>query len=173
MFAIRVPRGTYELLVSATAQVQTLIADVRRLIYGLRPPALDQLGLADALRGLASRESSSDTEVRVDAPSALPPFPAAVEVAAYWITQEALTNVKRHAHATTCDIRVFVEQALLRLEIADDGRGLSHSQGGMGLHTMKERAAELGGTCEITSSPGHGTRVVAALPRLATAGGGR
>jgi len=156
-----------ELLVSATGQVQTMIGDVRRLIYGLRPPTLDQLGLAASLRGLAVQESSSETSVTIDAPSAMPPLPAAVEVAAYWIAQEALTNVKRHAHASTCNVRVAVEPTLLRLEIADDGGGLSRGSAGIGLHTMKERAAEIGGTCEIGSRAGGGTLVTASLPRLA------
>ena len=156
-----------ELLVSATRQVQTMIGDVRQLIYGLRPPALDQLGLAASLRGLASQESSPETTVTIDAPSALPALPAAVEVAAFWIAQEALTNVKRHAHARTCNVRVAVEQTALRLEIADDGGGLSHGSTGIGLHTMRERAAEIGGTCEIGSRTGGGTLVAASLPRHA------
>jgi signal transduction histidine kinase len=105
--------------------------------------------------------------VTIDAPSAMPPLPAAVEVAAYWIAQEALTNVKRHAHASTCNVRVAVEPTLLRLEIADDGGGLSRGSAGIGLHTMKERAAEIGGTCEIGSRAGGGTLVTASLPRLA------
>ena len=158
-----------ELLVSATQQVQTMIGDVRRLIYGLRPPALDQLGLAASLRGLASQESSRGTSVTVDAPDSLPPLPAAVEVAAYWIAQEALTNVKRHARARTCDVRVAVEPTALRLEIADDGGGLASGSTGIGLHTMKERAAEVGGTCEIGSRTGGGTLVTASLPRIAEA----
>jgi signal transduction histidine kinase len=162
-----------ELLVSATGQVQTMIGDVRRLIYGLRPPTLDQLGLAASLRGLATRESSPETDVTIDAPSSMPPLPAAVEVAAYWIAQEALTNVKRHAHARTCNVRVAVEPTVLRLEIADDGGGLSSGPTGIGLHTMKERAAEIGGTCEIGSRAGGGTLVTASLPRLAAAGDGQ
>ena len=114
-----------ELLVSATQQVQTMIGDVRRLIYGLRPPALDQLGLPASLRGLAAQESSPQTSVTIEAPSALPALPAAVEVAAFSIAQEALTNVKRHAHAQTCNVRVAVESAVLRLEIATTER-VSH-----------------------------------------------
>jgi signal transduction histidine kinase len=156
-----------ELLVSATRQVQTMIEDVRRLIYGLRPPALDQLGLAASLRGLASQESSPETSVTIDAPSSLPALPAAVEVAAFWIAQEALTNVKRHAHARTCSVRVAVEPRVLRLEIVDDGDGLSHGSTGIGLHTMTERAEEIGGTCEIASRAGGGTLVAASLPRQA------
>lgn len=156
------------LLVSATEQVQTMIGDVRRLIYGLRPPALDQLGLAASLRGLAAKESTSATPVDVDAPASIPPLPAAVEVAAYWITQEALTNVKRHAHAGSCSVRLAVESTILRLEIADNGAGLSNDSTGIGLHSMRERAAEVGGTCEIGIRAGGGTLVVASLPRLAT-----
>jgi signal transduction histidine kinase len=154
-----------ELLVSATEQVQTMIGDVRRLIYGLRPATLDQLGLAASLRGLASQESSPGTSVTIDAPSSLPQLPAAVEVAAYWIAQEALTNVRRHAHARTCSVRVAVEPTVLRLEVADDGGGLTSGSTGIGLHTMKERAAEIGGTCEIGSRAGGGTLVAASLPR--------
>ena len=87
------------LLVSATEQVQTMIGDVRRLIYGLRPPTLDQLGLAASIRALAAQESTSATTVEVEAPATIPPLPAAVEVATYWIAQEALTNVRRHGQA--------------------------------------------------------------------------
>jgi signal transduction histidine kinase len=158
-------RRADELLVSATEQVQTMIGDVRRLIYGLRPATLDQLGLAASLRGLASQESAPGTSVTIDAPSSLPQLPAAVEVAAYWIAQEALTNVRRHAHAHTCSVRVAVEPTVLRLEVADDGGGFTSGSTGIGLHTMKERAAEIGGACEIGSRPGGGTLVTASLPR--------
>ena len=99
----------------------------------------------------------------------MPPLPAAVEVAAYWIAQEALTNVKRHAHAQHCSVRVAVEPTTLRLEIADNGAGLSIGSSGIGLHTMKERAAEVGGTCEIGDRTGGGTVVLASLPRLPAA----
>jgi signal transduction histidine kinase len=162
-------RRADELLVSATEQVQTMIGDVRRLIYGLRPPTLDQLGLAASLRGLAERESSPGTSVTIDAPTSLPPLSAAVEVAAYWIAQEALTNVKRHADAATCNVRVAIGPTLLRLEIADDGSGFRRGSAGIGLHTMKERAAEIGGTCEIGAREGGGTLVKASLP-LSVAG---
>jgi signal transduction histidine kinase len=158
-------RRANELLVSATEQVQTMVADVRLLIYGLRPPTLDELGLAESLRALASRAALPETEVRIDAPSALPPLPAAVEVAAYWITQEALTNVKRHANARSCDVRLTVEPAALRLEISDDGDGFSARAGGIGLQTMKERAAEIGGACQISPAARGGTVVTARLPR--------
>ena len=103
----------------------------------------------------------------------MPPFPAAVEVAAYWIAQEALTNVKRHANARTCNVRVAVEPIALRIEVADDGNGFLNGSVGLGLQTMKERAAEVGGTCEIGPRTGGGTLVKASLPRLAIGDGVR
>jgi signal transduction histidine kinase len=154
-----------KLLSSATDQVQTMIGDVRRLIYELRPPTLDELGLVASVRGLASREESRGTLVTVEAPRSLPPLGAAAEVAIYRIVQEALTNVARHARARSCTVRLALEPAALLLEVTDDGRGFSHRGTGVGLSAMRERAAELGGTCEITSAEGSGTTVSARLPR--------
>lgn len=152
------------LLGSATEQVQAMISEIRRLIYDLRPPALDELGLVDSLHGIASRQSSPATTVTVHAPAAVPPLPAAVEVAAYRIAQEALTNVARHAGAKSCSVRLSVQPDALLIEIADDGRGLGEHRVGVGLQAMQERAAELGGSCEITSGDA-GTSVAARLPR--------
>jgi signal transduction histidine kinase len=159
-----------ELLASATEQTQAMIGDVRRLIYGLRPPALDELGLVGSLRGLVSRERSPTTTITVAAPDALPPLPAAVEVAAYRIVQEALTNVARHANARSCTVRLVLERDVLLLEIADDGQGMAQRGTGVGLQTMRERANELGGSCQITSTPVAGTVVAARLPTLTSAG---
>ena len=152
------------LLASATEQTQTMIGDVRRLIYGLRPPALDELGLVESLRGIASREAAPSTTVTLEAPQTLPPLPAAVEVAAYRIVQEALTNVTRHANAGSCTVHLSVQSDALLLEIADDGQGIGHGRSGIGLRAMRERAAELGGVCEVTSTPSAGTIVSARLP---------
>ena len=152
-------------LASATEQTQTMIGEIRRLIYGLRPPALDELGLVDSVRGLASRDSSPTTTIAVEAPETLPPLPAAVEVAAYRIAQEALTNVTRHARARSCVVLLTLEPHAVVLEIADDGQGIGQRRIGVGLHTMRERADELGGSCQITSTPGAGTTVLARLPR--------
>ncbi len=155
------------LLASATEQTQTMIGDVRRLIYGLRPPALDELGLVESLRGIASREISVPIAVVVEAPEVLPPLPAAVEVAAYRIVQEALTNVARHARARSCTLRISVRPDAVLLDIADDGQGIAQGPAGVGLQTMQERAAELGGSCKITSHAGDGTTVTVRLPRQA------
>jgi signal transduction histidine kinase len=100
----------------------------------------------------------------MEAPNELPALPAAVEVAAYRITLEALTNVARHAHAHNCTVHLDVNGAL-ELEIVDDGLGLPHDhRAGVGLASMRERAAELGGTCSVERRLPGGTRVRAHLP---------
>jgi len=158
------PTHAEALLSDLIAQSQTSIADIRRLVYALRPPALDELGLAGAIREQAAQYGQTNTRIAVDAPEQLPPLPAAVEVAAYRIAQEALTNVVRHAQAHTCTIRLALDDALC-LEISDDGRGLPEErQMGVGLNSMRERAAELGGTCVIEAASGGGARVYARLP---------
>ena len=150
------------LLATIADQMQTTVAEIRRLVYNLRPPALDQLGLAAALA--ESADLAGGATVAVDVPDDLPPLSAAAEVAAYRIAQEALTNVARHASAQHCSLRLWSESGNLCLEVRDDGRGLpSDVRSGVGLRAMQERAAELGGTCTIESSPG-GTVVLATLP---------
>jgi signal transduction histidine kinase len=152
-------------VVELQAEIRAAIADIRRLVYELRPPALDELGLAGALRGLAAQCTAADgLQVRLDVPEQLPPLPAAVEVAAYRIAQEALTNVVRHARAHTCEIRLMLADDL-RLEIKDDGIGLSpEPHAGVGLRSMHERAAELGGTWAVETASGGGARVRVRLP---------
>lgn len=138
-------------------------ADIRRLVYDLRPPMLDELGLVGALRGLGAAGAGA---VRTfDVPDALPPLPAAIEVAAYRIAAEALHNVDRHAGASSCNVHLSLSPAALTLAIADDGVGLPEGcTAGVGFVSMRERAEELGGTVTRTSSPGKGTTVAAVLP---------
>jgi signal transduction histidine kinase len=145
-------------------QTQSAIADIRRLVYDLRPPALDDLGLIGALREQIAQYQYHQLSITIDAPEQLPALPAAVEVAAYRIAQEALTNVVKHAKARRCRISLGVSSGLC-LDIRDDGCGLlSGRRAGIGLNSMRERAAELGGRCEISPAPGGGTCVVAWLP---------
>lgn len=146
-------------------EIRTAVADIRRLVYELRPPALDELGLAGALRALAAQHTSpSGLQVTIQAPEPLPPLPAAVEVAAYRIAQEALTNVVRHAEAHLCAIRLELN-GHLRLEVSDDGVGFQRQgRSGVGLHSMRERAEELGGTCRVEATAAGGTRVIATFP---------
>jgi signal transduction histidine kinase len=145
-------------------QTAAAVADVRRLVEGLRPPVLDQLGLLSALREHTASLSRHGLRVTLEAPERLPPLPAAVEVAAYRIATEALTNVLRHARAKSCRVRIVLNGAL-ELAVVDDGSGLpADYRAGVGLVSMRERAAELGGTCLIERAVPTGTRVLARLP---------
>jgi signal transduction histidine kinase len=160
------PRTADELVLELREELRGAIADIRRLVYDLRPPALDDLGLVEALRQLAERYDSKDAPLRVvvEAPENLPNLPAAIEVAIYRITQEALTNVARHARARTCVVRLSVNDDVA-LEIVDDGVGIPAGRSaGVGLSSMHERAEELGGGCIVEALPGGGTRVLARLP---------
>ncbi|ACZ83579.1 sensor histidine kinase [Streptosporangium roseum] len=215
----RDPEAVEGLLIRVRDQMGTAIIDVRDLVYGLRPPALDDLGLVGSLRALADAPGPR-VDIAVVGP--LGDVPAAVEVAAYRIAQEALTNVRRHAQATTALVRVELVRAgtdhagveqtgppaagggsdrsggaedggggsdrsggaedggaagrraagtgaaargELRLSVADDGIGLPERvRGGVGLVSMRERAAEAGGSCMVGPRPGGGTEVIVRLP---------
>ena len=160
------PEAASALLRELKTETATSIGDVRRLVNDLRPPALDEFGLTAALRQHADRVSVRDGQlaVTVDAPPHLQPLPAAVEVAAYRIAMEALTNAARHARARQCQLRLMLDDTL-EVEVCDDGVGLcTPRRDGVGLAAMRERAAELGGTCVIEDRPGGGTRVLARLP---------
>ena len=148
--------------------IQGTVADVRRIVEGLRPPAIDELGLAGAIEQLADRLTAG-TDLLVDVRVADPLEPAAaVEVAAYRIAQEALTNVVRHSGARAACVGLRAEQGDLVLEVTDDGTGTpAPRDGGVGLASMQERAEELGGRVQVVGSPGAGTRVVARLPGVA------
>jgi signal transduction histidine kinase len=157
------PSAAAALLGDLKVEAQAATAEIRRVVYELRPPALDELGLVPALREQATQYRQGGLHVSVEAPSELPPLPAAVEVAAYRIVQEAITNVVRHAHASTCTVRLEVHDGVC-LEIVDDGVGLNGARAGVGLTSMRERAEELGGRFAIESLAGSGTRVRATLP---------
>jgi signal transduction histidine kinase len=152
-------------------EVLVALADVRRLVDGLRPPALDELGLLGAIGQQAARldagmgHDAGSATIRVEGdPAQLPDLPAAVEVAAYRITVEAMTNAVRHAGARLCRVRVEAGSQLT-IEVTDDGRGLpSPLRPGTGIESMRERAEELGGAIAIEPRPGGGTRVLARLP---------
>lgn len=152
------------LLQETMSESQMVIAEIRRLVYGLRPPALDQLGLLTAVREQATQYQYKGLQITVLAPDTLPTLPAAVEVAAYRIIQEALTNVARHALAKTCTVSLTLAKCL-EIEICDDGIGFAPSQrAGVGLSSMRERAEEIGGRCVIKPGTNGGTCVIAQLP---------
>ena len=156
---------TDALLADLTSGLQEATADIRRLVYGLRPPALDDLGLLPALRNHAAKFGPQGPAIEIVAEEPFPSLPAAVEVAAYRIVQEALTNVMHHAQATRCLVTIGVRANSLNIDITDNGVGLPQTwESGVGLRSMRERAEELGGTCEIRALPAGGTRVAATLP---------
>lgn len=160
----RDPERARQLLTDVGSDVTGLVSEVRHVVGGLRPALLDELGLADALRGLARTfETRSGCPVDVEAvvPESLP---AAVEVAAYRIGSEALTNVARHAEATLARVTVGVEGQALVVVVIDDGRGgAADRPGGTGMGSMRQRAADVGGTLEVDSTAA-GTRLTARLP---------
>jgi signal transduction histidine kinase len=153
--------------------LRSCTVEVRQVVDQLRPPALDT-GLAAALRAECQRFTSPALCVRADVDGDLDGLPAAVEVAAFRIVGEALTNVNRHAHAGSCLVRVRRDRSLV-IEIVDDGVGIAapHGHGagtavprrhGVGLASMRERATELGGSCEVAGGAGGGTAVRVRIP---------
>jgi two-component system, NarL family, sensor kinase len=146
------PAQAAGLLVELRDQATGALEDIRRLVYDLRPPALDSLGLVEALREQAAvmgkRENAGPLRVSVEAPTPLPELPAAVEVAAYRIVTEALTNVVRHSSASAAVVMLTVTAGVLQISVHDDGINLGAGwQAGVGLTSIRERAAELGGRC--------------------------
>ena len=159
------PEAAARLLAELQAEVSAAVGDIRRLVDALRPPAIDEVGLVGALRLAADRlQAPGSPQLVVESEGPLPELPAAVEVAAYRIGTEAMTNAVRHAAASRCSLRL-VGGAELMVVVEDDGAGLpAEPRPGVGLASMHDRAAELGGECRIERRPGGGTRVVARLP---------
>jgi signal transduction histidine kinase len=160
------------------AELRSAVADIRRLVHGLRPPALDELGLVGALRERAIQygaggvyqtvkgEQVGDPALAVTvAADELPALPAAVEVAVYRIVEEGLANVAKHAAARSCLVRLAFDRGLT-LTVEDDGVGIGPDRvAGVGLLSMRERAEELGGSFTIDGrAGGPGTRLVVRFP---------
>jgi signal transduction histidine kinase len=158
------PETARRLVVQSRAEITEALADVRRLVHGLRPPALDDLGLLAAVEQQAERLRTSGLAVQVEADE-VSGLPAAVEVAAYRIVSEALTNVGRHAAATACSVTLRVADGELAVQVRDDGDGIAEDVvAGVGLRSMRERVDELGGRYEVVCPPQGGTSVRAWLP---------
>jgi signal transduction histidine kinase len=152
------------LLADLRARTTEAIDDIRRLVYALRPPSLDELGLVGALNRQAEHLSSDAATVAVVAPADPPTLPAAVEVAAFRIAVEALTNAVRHSRASRIEVRLAIADTLeLTVTVTDNGTTAHTWQPGIGLTSMRERAAELGGLLEA-GADSTGGRVHAKLP---------
>jgi len=182
------PAAAETLLLEVKAESQEAIGEIRRVVDGLQPPALDQLGLLSALREfIAQQDALSETSFGFEHAGDIPALPAAIEVAAYRIATEAITNAGRHARARNCTVRlgmsslcldgIGIEKQIripnsegqtadqLCMQIIDDGDGLSPAYTpGVGLISMRERALELGGAFDIDSQPGQGTAIRVTLP---------
>jgi signal transduction histidine kinase len=175
------PAAAEALLAEVRAQTRATIAEVRALAHALHPPELELLGLAAAVQERAG--SLDGLWVEVDVPPDLPRLSTAVEAAAYYIVQEALTNVQKHAQAAHCRVTLRLlrgadaagpraatggaPRGLLEITVADDGRGLpvqAEGAWGLGLTSLAERAAEIGGRCTIARGAAGGTEVHAQLP---------
>jgi signal transduction histidine kinase len=162
------PAKARAVIAKLQASIRDAVGDVRRVAHDLRPPALDELGLVDALRERAGE--FTEPSISIDVPDALPPLPAAVEVAVYRIVQEALMNVQRHANARTCRVCMTSSSVELEVEVLDDGDGIPDDfHGGVGLRSIRERAEELGGTAVISRVEPTGTRVLVHIPIAADA----
>lgn len=165
--AVADPAGTAAMLGDIQDELRAAITDIRHLVHGLHPPALDEFGLVLALRSrLAAFQGmgESDFSCEFHAPPDLPPMPAAMEVAIFRIVEEAVTNVVRHAGARGVVVTVAAEDGV-RVTIEDDGVGIGSGYiAGVGLHSMRERAEELGGRLRIRVGSAGGTRVTAWFP---------
>jgi signal transduction histidine kinase len=181
-YVAKEPAAAIEMLADLRQVIRSTVEEIRTLVHDLRPPTLDELGLVGAIQiridelnkpalKLAGERRADSLLIRLDAPSSLPAMPAAVEVAVYRIVTESLANVVKHAQATSCTVRLDISPAMeLLIEITDNGSGIhsmpqtSASTGGIGLGSIRERAAELGGQCAIERTEQGGTRVSAILP---------
>jgi signal transduction histidine kinase len=155
------PERAESLAIELADQLRQSVEGVRQLAYGLRPAALDELGLVGALREEGSRYGP--VKVIIRAPESLPALPSPVEVAAYRIAAEALTNVVRHSDAKLASIQLTTVDGTLEMIITDDGSATPPWSPGLGLASIQTRASEVGGACEAGPTA-EGGRVVAVLP---------
>ena len=157
-------------IAEAVQLVDGLIAQVRALSFDLRPPLLDEMGLAPALEGhLNAVAQRSGLPIRVRVPQDLPPLGIEREIMVFRIVQEAVTNALRHAGASSLEVGLRESPGGIEIDVRDDGRGFDAAAvrsdgGGFGLFGMRERVHELGGSFVLDTAPGRGTRVSARIP---------
>jgi signal transduction histidine kinase len=158
--ALDAPETAVGSLHAAAAEVSTAIEELRELAHGIHPSVLTQYGLAHALTDLAAH---SPTPIRlVELPGTR--VDATAEMTAYFVISEAITNARKHAQATSIDVRAAASRGVLRVEIADDGRGGARESAGSGLQGLRDRVEAIGGTLKVDSADRRGTRILAVLP---------
>ena len=158
------PQAADDLLKEAIKHAQAATDDIRRVVYDLRPPALDDLGLIGAIQAHIRKLDYVGLKIDLETPKKLPALPAAVEVACYLIIQEALANIVRHSGAKFCKISLSIN-GNLHFEIRDRGQGIpAKHHPGVGLSSMRQRAEELDGKFQIDSIQNSGTNVIVDLP---------
>ena len=141
-------------------ELDQVVDDLREISRGIHPAILSQGGLGPALRALVRRSAVPvELDVRTDRP-----LPEQVEVAAYYVVSEALTNAAKHARASVVHVDVDTEDSVVQLTVRDDGVGGADARHGSGLVGLHDRVEALGGTIRIESPPGAGTLLVVALP---------
>lgn len=155
------------------ALIAEVSKEIRTISHLLHPPLLDEAGLASALRWYVEGFSErSNIEAKLDMPKEFVGLHKEMELSIFRVVQECLTNIHRHAGSPTAGIHIIQDEACLRVEIEDAGKGVpvekqsmfvSSARSGVGLCGMRERLRQLGGTLQIQSN-GHGTRVTAVLP---------
>jgi signal transduction histidine kinase len=159
--------ATAEILRQLRADAAEAITEIRRIVYGLRPKALDELGLVGAVRQQLAHLRAADGQslaVTISAPADLPELPAAVEVAAYRVAVEAVTNVARHAGVPAASVDFALDEGTaLRVTVRDGGQRTGDWQAGVGLRSMRERVEQIGGTLSIRTGDG-GSTVTAGIP---------
>ncbi len=152
--------GVRRELANVEHELSTLLEELREISRGLHPALLSKGGLDPAIRSLLRRTSLSvQLDIRVPE---RPPEP--LEVAAYYLVSEALTNTAKHADASKAQVEVEVDGSVLRVRVADDGRGGADPARGSGIVGLRDRVEAVGGTMAVTSPPGEGTSILALFP---------
>lgn len=162
------PQGADQLLAKLESDMHRTLGQVRQLVYGLRPPELDQLGLIEALRLKLKGLTSGRLRLELVLPDTLMTYPAAIERAAYHIVTEAVSKAVRHTRARLCRVELRLTETGLEIAVTDDGRDFDHQRCEVQYSAMRERAHELGGRLSVSSRqpPYSGVRVWASLPLL-------
>lgn len=165
IFQTKVEQEVKRRFIELQEQLRAAVGDIRQLVYNLRPPALDELGLIFALEELCIQYEDSSVKVTLEAPEIGTPLHPAIEVAAYRIVQEAITNAVKHSKGSLCHVTLSTDETTLMITIKDNGTGLAaERKNGIGLHSMRERAEEVDGQFFIQKEKDLGTTLQVKLP---------